>query len=51
MGNNNNWTFVIAAYVVAWVVIAGYLVRVHRLLREARRSFERAGASVTGPTS
>jgi CcmD family protein len=40
-----NLPFVIAAYGVTWLVILGYLVRVHRTLGRARSEYARvAGA-------
>ena len=38
----NNWDFVIAAYAVTWVVVLGYLVRVHRMLTRARAEHDAA---------
>lgn len=37
---NSNWSFVIAAYTVTWIVILGYAVRVHRALARARREHD-----------
>jgi CcmD family protein len=38
----NNWGFVIAGYAVTWIVVVGYLVRVHRLLSRARTEHDAA---------
>ena len=38
----SNLAFVTAAYTVTWVVLVGYLVRVHRALARARADYERA---------
>lgn len=43
--NQSNWSFVIAAYSIAWIVILGYFFRLHRLLRRARAYYERAGSA------
>ncbi len=37
----SNWNFVIAAYVVTWVVIAGYLAYSQRALNRARAEYTR----------
>ena len=34
--------FVVASYVVMWVGLVGYGVRLHRVYREARRQFDEA---------
>jgi hypothetical protein len=39
----DNWLFVGAAFVVTWMVLLGYLLRVHRMLGRARAQL--AGAS------
>jgi hypothetical protein len=41
----NNWDFVIAAYVVAWVALGGYWLFVHRAVRQARARYDQAIAS------
>ena len=41
----SNWTFVIAAYTVAWVAVAGYWIFVHGALRAARERYEQALAA------
>ena len=40
-----NWAFITAAYAVSWVVILGYLVRVHLALKRARTDYERVTGS------
>ena len=42
---HQNWAFVTAAYVAAWVVILGYTIHVHRALGRARRDYEAATAT------
>jgi len=37
----SNWDFVIAAYVVTWVVIVGYLAYSQRALNRARAEYTR----------
>ncbi len=39
---SNNWTYIIAAYTVAWVGIVGYWAFVHRAVRMARDVYDRA---------
>lgn len=41
---SDNWMFVGAAFTVTWVVLIGYLVHVHRLLRDARAMLDSASA-------
>jgi CcmD family protein len=38
----SNLTFIVAAYTVTWIVIAGYLLRVELTARRARASLEQA---------
>jgi CcmD family protein len=38
---DQNWMFITAAYAVTWLVIVGYLVRVHRALARARADYTR----------
>ncbi len=38
----NNWNFVIAAYVIAWVTLGGYWLFVHRAVRQARAQYDQA---------
>lgn len=40
MGDTNN--FLIAAYVVMWIGLIGYGIRLHRVYRESRRRFDEA---------
>lgn len=40
MGDANG--FVIAAYVVMWIGLVGYGMRLHRLFRDSRRRYEDA---------
>jgi hypothetical protein len=40
MSNSNG--FVIAAYVVMWIGLIGYGIRLHRVFRDSRRRLERA---------
>lgn len=44
----SEWNFVVAAYGVTWLVLAGYVAYVHGRIRRARRRLERAagGAEV-----
>ncbi len=37
----SNWNFVIAAYVVTWVLIVGYLAYSQRALNRARAEYTR----------
>ncbi len=37
----SNWGFVIAAYVITWVLIVGYLAYSQRALNRARGEYER----------
>jgi uncharacterized protein HemY len=39
---DNSVTYVVAAYVITWVVILGMLVRVLGSVRQARREYESA---------
>ena len=41
---DQNWAYVTAAYVAAWVMIIGYAVHVHRTLARARRAYQEATA-------
>jgi uncharacterized membrane protein (DUF485 family) len=43
--STNNWTFIIAAYTVAWLGIAGYWIFVHVAIRRAREEYDRAIAA------
>ena len=43
---NQNWSFVIAAYSVSWMMLVGYAIYVHRALARARRRYE--AATMTG---
>jgi CcmD family protein len=43
-----NLPFVIAAYGVTWLVMLGYLVRVHRTLSRARSQYARAAGAQAG---
>lgn len=43
-----NWPFVITAYGVTWLVILGYLVRVHRILGHARSEYARVAGAQPG---
>jgi CcmD family protein len=49
---SNEWNFVIAAYALTWVVLAGYALHLRRTVRQARWAYERAtggvGAERTG---
>lgn len=40
MGDSNG--FLIAAYVVMWIGLIGYGIRLHRVYRESRRRFDEA---------
>jgi hypothetical protein len=40
MGDTNG--FAIAAYVVMWIGLIGYGVRLHRVFRDSRRRYEEA---------
>ncbi len=46
---DRNWTFVVAAYVVTWIVILGYLVRVHGKLAKARAAYDAAAGRRVAP--
>jgi CcmD family protein len=41
----NNWSFITAAYAVAWIGLAGYWVFLHRTVRRARVRYEQAVAA------
>jgi CcmD family protein len=41
----NNWSFVIAAYTITWIVILGYLFRLQRSLSKARADHEREASA------
>jgi hypothetical protein len=45
--STNNWTFIIAAYTVAWLGVIGYWIFVHRAVRQAREVYDRAIAAAT----
>lgn len=38
MPDNNEWPFVIAAYAVTWVVLAGYALYLRAVARRARET-------------
>jgi hypothetical protein len=40
--HDQNWAFVSAAYMTAWIAIIGYWLHVHATLRRARRLHEQA---------
>ena len=42
---NNNWSFVIAAYSITWIVLLGYLFRLQRALSKKRAEYEHARAA------
>jgi CcmD family protein len=37
----SNWSFVIAAYTITWIVLFGYLFRLQRALAKKRAEYER----------
>jgi hypothetical protein len=37
--------FVIAAFVATWIVVLGYLIRLHFVVKNSRRMYEEAGGS------
>ena len=39
---SNEWNFVIAAYALTWVVLAGYALHLRRTVRRARSAYDRA---------
>ena len=41
---DKNWSFVVAAYAVTWIVILGYLWHVHRTVQRARKQYDDATA-------
>ena len=43
----NEWNFIIAAYVVAWVGLGGYSIYLARLTRRAEQAYD-AARSATG---
>jgi hypothetical protein len=47
----DNWSFVIAAYAAAWIMMVGYWVHVHTALRRARRAYDDATAGRPGGVS
>ena len=49
MPDNNS--FIIAAYVVTWTVLLGYLWRLRRVRNDARRRLENAGRDARGGRS
>ncbi|MBI4544921.1 MAG: CcmD family protein [Gemmatimonadetes bacterium] len=46
----NEWNYIAAAYLVTWVVLAGYAVYLRRRSRQAAQAFERAEAQAGGET-
>jgi hypothetical protein len=40
----NEWNYIVAAYVAAWVTLLGYAGYVHALARRARAAYDKAGA-------
>jgi hypothetical protein len=42
IGPESNWLFVGAAYGVSWIVLVGYAVHLHRVLRRARKAYDDA---------
>jgi hypothetical protein len=49
MGSSNG--FVIAAYVVMWVGLVGYGIRLHRVFRDSRRRLDDASRTPGGRTA
>jgi CcmD family protein len=47
----NNWMFITAAYSITWIVILGYLLRVHSALRRARAEYATVAGSPAGRPS
>ena len=43
----SNWTFVIAAFVLTWVALLGYLLHLARVTRRARELHESATRGTT----
>jgi hypothetical protein len=41
----SNWTFITAAYAVAWIGLAGYWIFVERSVRRSRARYEQAVAT------
>ena len=46
---SDNWKFVIASYVLTWIVIIGYAIRVHSGLSRARAEYDAATANSERP--
>ncbi len=42
----SEWSYVVAAYGLTWLVLAGYAAYVHGRVRRARRLLERAAEAV-----
>jgi len=47
----NEWNYVIAAYVLTWVGIAGYAIRLVRLTRRAEADYAEADRAAGGRPS
>jgi hypothetical protein len=41
----SNWTYVVAAFAVTWIALAGYLVRLRRVTQHSRALLERANTA------
>lgn len=44
----SNWTYVISAYVITWVILLGYLAYTHTALRRSRAEYERVTGRAPG---
>ena len=42
---NDNWKFVGASYLLTWIVIIGYAIRVHSGISRARAEYDAASAN------
>ena len=47
--SSNEWPYVIAAYAVTWVVLAGYALYLRATVRRAARMRETVGSPQGGP--
>lgn len=49
MAEMNGWAYVIAAYVITWITLAGYMWYLHRRKRQAAARFHRARDAAAMP--
>lgn len=40
--SEDNWMFLTASYVITWIVVVGYLIRLRRVMRQASDALDKA---------